>query len=220
MHHLEHTMLIDAEYTIGSNKWPHSCLGTEMQLSDLIKSIVIYCKCVSVLWTLFFLHAWGKWGHLLRRKRREKISIWFPEEILQEILGFLWQCSQFVTIDVLTKKSFPAYFLWEGAVHVDPLILVCMCIPPVWLESFGSGTDQLWLWGWARAPAACFGYWYVNVVSLCSTVGTSSSQTFKAAEFQCLIWLTRRLSQLLQIQVKHKPARCQSRNMNTMTVQR
>lgn len=143
-HHLEHTMLIDAEYTIGSNKWPHSCLGTEMQLSDLIKSIVIYCKCVSMLWTLFFLHKWEKWGHILRRKKKiNKISTCFPEEILQEILGLLLQCSWVCHYWCRIKKSFPAYFLWEGAVHVDPLIL--MCIPPVLLESFGSSTDQLWL---------------------------------------------------------------------------
>lgn len=119
------------------------------------------CHC----WTLFFLHKGEKWGHILRRKKKkgDKIIIWFSEEILQEILGFLLQCSWVCHYWCPIKKSFPAYFLWEGAVHVAPLILMCTCIPPVWMESFVSGTDQLWLKGWARAPAACSGYWYMNV---------------------------------------------------------
>lgn len=118
--------------------------------------------------------------------------------------GFYWSVHEFVTIDVLSREVFQFIFCEKGA--EAPLILVGTCIPPVW--------NHFWLQGWPRAPAAKF--WLLRCE--CSTVGTSCSQTSKAAEFQCLIWLPRRSSQVLQIQAQHKPARCQSRNRNITTV--
>lgn len=154
----QHTMLINVVYTIGCNKWPQSCSNTEMQLSDLIKSILIFCKCVSVLWTLFFLHKREKREDILRIKKKKK-SIWLLHKILQELLGFF--LAMLMSLSLLMYYQEKLSSMWEGAIHKDPLILVCHMDSP-------SVAGIIWLLTFS-VPAACLNYQYVHMVLLFQT---------------------------------------------------